>query len=364
MSDDAYIAIGPAVLWLAEGKAIDWRLLPLLRAVARTGSLNRAVAAQGLSYRHAWGLIGKMERTLGRSLVVMNRGRGARLSPFSLKLLEADDTAKQVIERELAATVRALGRATPLTLDPPRGAPLLIHASHDFALAALRDLVAESGAAGVELHFRGSLESLASLARGECDIAGFHVPEASTDRSAFEPYRPLLRMRGLRLVRFVGRRQGLIVPRGNPKRLLSLADLAARGARFVNRQPESGTRLAFDRLLDAAGLRPSQIGGYQSEEFTHAAVAATVASGMADAGFGIEAAARQHGLDFVPLADERYFLAARAATLARPSVRVLLDVLRGSAMRKWLDTHPGYDAAGIGSLIAPRDALRDSHGLE
>jgi molybdate transport repressor ModE-like protein len=357
MPNGAYAAIGPAVLWLAEGKSIDSRLLPLLRAVARTGSLNRAVAAQGLSYRHAWGLIGKMERTLGRSLVVMQRGRGARLSPFSLKLLEADDTATRVIERELAATVRALGRATPLTLDARRGFPLLIHASHDFALAALRDLVAESGAAEVELHFRGSLECLASLARGECDVAGFHVPDASTGRSAFEPYRPLLRSRGLRLVRFVDRRQGLIVSRGNPKRLLSLADLAARGARFINRQPESGTRLAFDRLLDAAGLRPSEIRGYQSEEFTHAAVAATVASGMADAGFGIEAAARQHHLDFVPLANERYFLAVRHATLARPATRALLAAIKSPAFEKRIQALPGYAVPGIGEVIRVREAI-------
>jgi len=353
----AYSAISPAVLWRAEGRSIDSRLLPLLRAVAMTGSLNKAVATQGLSYRHAWGLIGKMERTLGRSLVVMQRGRGARLSPFSLKLLEADDTAARVIERELAATVRALGRATPLTLDAPRAMPLLIHASHDFALAALRDLVAESGTAEVELHFRGSLECLASLARRECDVAGFHVPEASTDRSAFEPFRPLLRTRGLRLLRFVDRRQGLIVPRGNPKQLLSLADLAAKGARFINRQPESGTRLAFDRQLDAAGLRPSEIRGYQSEEFTHAAVAATVASGMADAGFGIEAAARQHHLDFVPLANERYFLAARQATLARPAARALLAAIKSPAFEKRIQALPGYAVPGIGEVIRVREAI-------
>ena len=358
MPQVAYSAISPAVLWLAEGRSIDSRLLPLLRAVAKTGSLNRAVATQGLSYRHAWGLIGKMERTLGRSLVLMQRGRGARLSPFSLKLLEADDTAARVIERELAATVRALGRATPLTLDAPRGMPLLIHASHDFALAALRDLVAESGAAEVELHFRGSLECLASLARGECDFAGFHVPEASTDRSAFEPYRPLLRTRGLRLLRFVERRQGLIVPRGNPKRLLSLADLAAKGARVINRQPESGTRLAFDRLLDAAGLKSSQIRGYQSEEFTHAAVAATVASGMADAGFGIEAAARQHHLDFVPLASERYFLAARQTTLARPAAHALIAAIKSAAFGKLIRPFPGYGTTGIGDIIQVRDAIQ------
>ncbi|HET9404238.1 MAG TPA: substrate-binding domain-containing protein, partial [Burkholderiales bacterium] len=239
MSKYAYQAIVPTVRWTAEDNAIDARLLPLLRAVGKTGSLNKAVAALGFSYRHAWGMVGEMERTLGRSLVIMDRGRGARLSPFAQKLLEADDVATRVIERELAATVRALGRATPLTLDKPRGMPLVIHASHDYALAELRDRLLARGNPA-ELHFRGSLECLASLARRECDVAGFHVPEPSAGNAAFAPYRPLLATRGLRLVRFVNRRQGLIVARGNPKRLLALSDLVAKRVRFVNRQPESG----------------------------------------------------------------------------------------------------------------------------
>jgi putative molybdopterin biosynthesis protein len=357
MPIQAYAAIVPAVRWLAEGKAIDSRLLPLLRAVAKTGSLNRAVAALGLSYRHAWGLIGNVERTLGRSLVVMDRGRGAKLSPFSLKLLEADDTATRVIERGMAPTVRALGRATPLTLGVSRGVPLLIHASHDLALAELRDLSA-SGGGSFDLHFRGSLDCLASLARGECDVAGFHLPEPSAGSAAFVPYRPWLRTRSLRLVRFVHRRQGLMVAHGNPKRLLTIAALAAKGVRFVNRQPESGTRLAFDRLLAGAGLQPGQIKGYQVEEFTHAAVAATVASGMADAGFGIEAAARQQGLDFIPLVGECYYLAARAATLARPALEGLLAGMKGAAFLARLRGLAGYDATGIGGILTVREALR------
>ena len=336
---------------------MDARLLPLLRTVGKTGSLNKAVAALGFSYRHAWGMVGEMERTLGRSLVVMDRGRGARLSPFAEKLLEADDVATRVIERELATTVRALGRATPLTLDKPRGRPLVIHASHDYALAELRDRLLARGSPA-ELHFRGSLECLASLARRDCDVAGFHVPDVSAGSTAFVPYRPLLATRGLRLVRFVNRRQGLIVARGNPKRLLALSDLAVKDARFVNRQPESGTRLALDRLLAAASLRPEQIQGYGVEEFTHAAVAATVASGMADAGFGIEAAARQHGLDFVPLADERYFLAVRTAALARPALRALIEEMKGSAFRARLAALPGYDAAGAGDVVSAREGLR------
>jgi len=356
MSRIAYGAIVPTVSWTVEDETIDARLLPLLRAVSKAGSLNKAVAVLGLSYRHAWGMVGEMERTLGRSLVLMDRGRGARLSPFAEKLLEADAAATRVIERELASTVRVLGRATPLTLDKPHGMPLLIHASHDYVLAELRDRLLARGSPA-ELHFRGSLDCLASLARSECDVAGFHLPEASAESAAFAPYRPLLGMRGLRLIRFVHRSQGLMVARGNPKRLLSLADLVKSGAHFVNRQAESGTRLCFDRLLAAEGLRPAQIKGYQTEEFTHAAVAATVASGMADAGLGIEAAARQHGLDFVPLASERYFLAVRAARLAGQPMLSMMEMLKSAAFRKRVNAHPGYTATGMGEVVMAPEVL-------
>jgi molybdate transport repressor ModE-like protein len=346
----------PAVRWLAEDTAIDPRLLPLLRAVAKTGSLSRAVAALGLSYRHAWGLVGKMERTLGRSLVVMDRGRGARLSPFSMKLLEADDTAAKVLGRELAETVRALGRATPLTLEAPRGRALVIHASHDFALSRLRDRLLATGSP-VELHFRGSLDCLADLARRECDIAGFHVPEAHIDSVVLAPYRPWLRSRGLRLIRFVSRRQGLMLARGNPKRVTGIADLARKSLRFVNRQPQSGTRLCLDRLLADAGVEPTNVRGYATEEFTHAAVAATVASGMADAGFGIEAAARQLGLDFLPLANEDYYLALRQNTLSRPGVVALLDVLRDREFRRQVESLGGYGTSDSGTIVQARQAF-------
>lgn len=356
MSTNAYSAIVPAIRWMAEGKAIDPRLFPLLRAVGKTGSLNKAVATLGISYRHAWGMVGKMERTLGRSLVVMARGRGARLSPFAEKLLEADDVATRTIERELASTVRALGRSTPLTLDAPRGMPLVIHASHDYALSELRDRLLDSDSPA-ELHFRGSLECLASLARRECDVAGFHVPEARIDSPELAPYRPLLLSRGLRLVRFVSRRQGLMVAQGNPKHLLGLTDLAKKNVRFVNRQPQSGTRLCLDRLLAEAGVSPAAIRGYPTEEFTHAAVAATIASGMADAGFGIEAAARQHGLEFIALATEQYFLAVRIATLARPGLRVLLEAMKKPAFLKRVAALPGYEGKGMGEIVSVREAL-------
>jgi molybdate transport repressor ModE-like protein len=351
------MAIRLSARWRAGDTELDARLVPLLRTVAKEGSLNRAVAALRLSYRHAWGMLGKMERALGQPLVLMERGRGARLTPFAEKLIEADDAATDVLGRELAAAVQSLDRDFPVSRKVTREKPLVTHASHDLALAELRNLLADTGHAAVDLHFRGSIDCLASLARGDCDVAGFHLPGASAGDAAFAPYRPWLRTRGLRLIRFVNRRQGLIVARGNPRRVFSLADLAERGARFINRQPGSGTRLCLDRLLAAAGLRPAQIKGYQSEEFTHAAVAATVASGMADAGFGIEAAARQQKLDFVPLATESYFLALRQATLARPAAHALLLALDAAAFQKRLGALPGYTAPRIGEIIQVRDAF-------
>jgi molybdate transport repressor ModE-like protein len=344
--------------WLAANEELDPRILPLLRAVARTGSLNQAVSSLKLSYRLAWGLLGKTERLLDQPLVVLERGRGARLSPLGERLVAADDAATRVLSSKLAPALRSLNRdVTELRRQSP-ARPLVIHASHDLALADLRDTLPRSKGVILELLFRGSLECLADLARRQCDIAGFHMPVPTTEEDPYAPYRPWLRTRSLKLVRFATRRQGLIVARGNPKRIRALGDLASGRLRFVNRQPGSGTRLMLDHLLAAARIASSRINGYQSEEFTHAAVAATIASGMADAGFGIEAAARQQGLDFVPLAMERYYLAARAATFARPAAQALLAALRAPAYQKRVRALPGYGTDGMGEAVSVREVLR------
>src|SRR5262245_11736035 len=130
--------------WQSGETELDGRVVPLLRMVAREGSLNRAVAALRLSYRHAWGLLGKTERALGHSLVLMERGRGARLSPFAEQLLSADAAATSVLDRELASTLHALNHES-LTRNARLTKPLLTHASHDFALGELKDLLSNSG---------------------------------------------------------------------------------------------------------------------------------------------------------------------------------------------------------------------------
>jgi molybdate transport repressor ModE-like protein len=351
------MALEPAVRWVAQGQPLDLRLIALLAAIARTGSLNRAVAALRVSYRNAWGLLGKTQRALGQPLVVLHRGRGARLTPFGENLLRADRAAGELLARGLADILKTLNQKSPSSARRARAKDLVVHASHDYALARLRDLLSAAAGPKLDLHFRGSLDCLADLADGRCDVAGFHVPADPADDRAYDAYRPLLRARSLILVRFVSRRQGLMVARGNPRKIRSLADLGNGRIRFVNRQQGSGTRAYFDHLIAVRGIRPAQIAGYETEEFTHAAVAATVASGMADAAFGIEAAARQTELDFIPLATERYFLAARRGRFSKVAASALLQALRSPEFRDSCRNLPGYDATGSGEVVSARGFL-------
>jgi molybdate-binding protein len=117
-----------------------------------------------------------------------------------------------------------------------------------------------------------------------------------------------------RVIGFVTREMGLMVRRGNPFRVFSLDQLLNRSIRFVNRDPDSGTRLLFDQLLAQRKVDGPSINGYEHAEFTHAAVAAYVASGMADVSFGVEAAARQFDLDFIRLVTEDFFSATNASS--------------------------------------------------
>ncbi|MBI4194600.1 MAG: helix-turn-helix transcriptional regulator [Betaproteobacteria bacterium] len=342
--------------WKLGDTDLDARVVELLRGVAHGGSLQSAITRARLSYRHAWGTLERIGNALGEPLVILERGRGAHLSPLGETLLRAADEANARLRPHLEAIEATLNPRFGTVQSAPN-AEVVIHASHDMALAALRDRLLATRRVHVELHFHGSLECLAALDRGMCDIAGFHVPEAAAVGVPLEQYRPWLKGRTLRLMHFATRQQGLMVGRGNPHRLKTLRDIAQTKARFVNRQSGSGTRLLFDHLLAVARIRPTQINGHQHEEFTHAAVAATVASGMADVGFGIEAAARQHRLEFVPVASERYFLAARASVLARPGPAVFLAALRSGMLGAVLQELPGYREPRSLELLSVKDAF-------
>jgi len=358
----------PALRWRLLGdadEALDDRLLPLLDSIATTGSLAAAVAAGGISYRAAWGLLRDHHRKLGAPLVLLERGRGASLTATGAQLLRAQQAAAQRLARILPGLAVDLGPAQRRAEQRP-ALRLRVAASHDLALAALSGMLQESAGIALELAVMGSLHALREFGEGRADVAGFHVPldeHATADRA---PFLRWLRARRDKLVRFVDREQGLILARGNPAHVRNLRDVAERHLRFVNRQRGSGTRLLIDRMLAAERIEPSALEGFGNEEFTHPAVAATVASGGADAGFGLRAAAAEYGLAFVPLVRERYFLAVRAKDTVKPPFLCLLDALRSPAFARRVRRLPGYDCAGAGSIsdlvalapVSPRPRAR------
>jgi len=336
------------ISWLAPPEAergADRLLLELLAGIRATGSIAGAAKAARLSYRHVWGTLSRWEQLLGRRVVVLERGRGATLAPLGEQLLEAELRIRHRLEPTLVRLASELNRDLAASLGS--GAPALcIVASHDLALLQLRDLAVEQGLA-IELQVRGSSEALAAYARGDCDLAGFHL---AADRPDLD-LRQWLDPRRDQLIRFATRRQGLIVKRGNPKRIHAIADLARPTVRFVNRQAGSGTRALLDRLLADAGVKPRQVRGYALEEYTHLAVAATVASRVADAGFGIEAAAARHSLDFVPIETEEYLLACRLARLKTKPVMTLRKLMASAVFHKQAAEFAGYDLSRAGKLV-------------
>lgn len=343
----------PDVFWRTAGARaapLDPRVVPLLDAIRAEGTLQAAVAREGISYRAAWGLLAASGELLGAPLAILERGRGARLAPLGERLLAADAAARSALAR--AGAVLPVGATPPKASAAAKSASLRVAASHDLALAALRDAWAEARALCLDLETHGSVEALAALRRGDADLAGFHV--AADGAGAREVLGRLDPSRYI-LIRFARRRQGLIVPRGNPRRLRSLADVAGRRLRFVNRQRGSGTRVLVDQLLRAQGVDADALRGYATEEFTHLAVAATVAAGKADAGFGLEAAARQFGLGFVPVATERYLLACRRERLRDPAVQRFRALLAGPVTNRIVGRLAGYALDAPGELASPAD---------
>ena len=221
--------------------------------------------------------------------------------------------------------------------------------SHDLTLDLLAQFVAERGARLSSANV-GSQGGLVALRRGEAHLAGSHLLDPDTGEYNISYIRKYLPDTPVTLVTLVGRDQGLIVPRGNPKHLRTLADLA--GATFVNRQRGAGTRVLLDFEISKIGLRPEEMRGYEREEYTHLAVAAAVASGAADCGLGIAAAARALHLDFVPLFKERYDLVIPREHYLGPLLRPLLDVLQDARFREQVRALPGYDVSRMGPVAA------------
>ena len=331
-----------------DGQSVVQRLIDLLVGISEDGSLARACARAQLSYRYAWGILRSGQKILGAPLVESTRGSGARLTALGEKLVWANkriaarlspllDSLASEIEVEFE---RAVAHAESI---------LRIHASHGFAVETLHRFLTRNEIAA-DVKYRSSLEAVSALMHDSCDLAGLHVPIGEFAPKFLRRYGKVLRNDDYRLVDLVTRNQGLMVPAGNPKRIQTVRDLARRGVRFVNRQSESGTRYLIDLLLAKNKIDDRRIQGYDTGEFTHAAVAAYVASGMADVGFGVEPPARKFGLDFIPLLKERYFFLFHAEKENSAMVSDVLGILRSTTFQKAIDKLPGYSAENCGRV--------------
>lgn len=352
--------VGLDVRWrlgAALPEPMDADLFRLLQAIREGGSLRSASEQLGLSYRHVWGMMEKWAKVLGQPLARLERGRGARLTPLGEKLLWAERRVSARLAPQLESLASELEHEIGAVLLSEQVVALRIFASHGLAIGMLRDLVNEQGRMRIELQYRGSLESLRLLNSGRCDLAGFHLPDGELGARLAARYRPWLKAQTFRLITAVARQQGLMTAPGNPRGIRSVVDLPAPDVRFVNRQPESGTRLLLDVLLKDAGVDAAQVRGYDAEEFTHMAVAAMVASGAADAGFGIQAAAAQFGLNFIPVAREHYYFAVRRDALERPEVAALIEILKGPEFQQRVAALAGYEASGAGRIVSVEAVL-------
>jgi len=227
--------------------------------------------------------------------------------------------------------------------------------SHDLALDLVdsfwRRLFPGEGLAVGNL---GSIGGLLSLARGEAHCAGIHLLDPETGTYNLPYVRRYLPGRSVVLVHLVRRQQGLMVARDNPLGITGVADLARPGIRFVNRQPGAGTRIFLDWLLGREGIDPGSIEGYGREVYTHLAVGVAVASGTADVGPGILAAAQAFGLDFIPLGDEEFDLAVPAELWEEERMQHLLAVLADPEFRAAVTALGGYSLASCGEVRVVR----------
>jgi molybdate transport repressor ModE-like protein len=332
-------------------------MLDLLVELRASGKITRAAEQSHLSYRHCWNLLEKWADFFGAPLVQRLRGRGTQLTALGEKLVWAGQRLQARLRPQLQNLAQELETDLNEVL-PARTSIVRMHASHGFAVSKLSELISRQTDVRIDLRYLTNQNSLVSLAHGACDLAGVHLPRGPLRAAAIDATRPWLNSTEHRIIGLVTREMGLIVKRGNPLRVTSVDRLLAPQVRFVNRDPESGTRRLLDLLLQESALDTTRIDGYERVEFTHAAVAAYVASGMADVSFGVEAAARQFDLDFVRLVTEDYFFVCRRETLDNPAVVRVLEVMRSSEFQEGVAKLPGYAVKDAGKVKSVKEALR------
>jgi putative molybdopterin biosynthesis protein len=224
--------------------------------------------------------------------------------------------------------------------------------SHDLTLDLLSNLL---GKIYPPVYFAshpvGSLGGILAIRNGTCHMAGLHLLDPETAEYNFPYIRQYLKGIDVRVIHLVYREQGLMVRKGNPKAIQGLNDLIRPEITFINRQKGSGTRILLDHALKIVSLKPGDIRGYEKEEFTHIAIASAVAGGMADAGLGILPAAKAMGLDFIPVAKERYDLVIPSLYFEDEKIKRVIQTIRSDDFKSLVSQMGGYDVSKTGEEL-------------
>ena len=342
-----------------SGARIGNVLFDVLNAVHEGGSIAHAARTLNYSYRYVWGVLKEWETELHDALVVWTQGQPARLTEFGQRLIWAERRARTRVQPHIEALRADLERMLIEASDQDQQV-MTVYASHDLALPVLVRHAAQSSSVHLDLRYQSSVDCLRALNAGRCLVAGFHVPALRGAAPVFSAaLKPLLRPGMHKLIGCTRRQQGLMLRKEHADRVRSIPDLVKARLQLVNRQVGSGSRLLMDHLIAEHGLDPRSIPGYDTHvEESHVAVAASVASGLADVGLGIKAAAVEFGLHFVPLIEDDYFLVCLKPNLNHPAITRLCQILEAPEWKTQVLKIDGYSpAASAGKVLVMTSAL-------
>jgi excisionase family DNA binding protein len=198
----------------------------------------------------------------------------------------------------------------------------------------------------------GSMGGLQALRRNLCHMASSHLMQDNGEGYNFDfADREFDNMPAM--VNFCKREQGLLVAKGNPKKIHSVADLARPGLKIVNRPNTTGTRLLLDRELEKAGIKGNDITGYHHEVAKHIDIGLEILSGHADTGPAIQYVAALLDLDFIPLRWERYDLLIDKNRFFDQGVQLFIGMLHENDFTAAANAFAGYDLSMSGKMVFP-----------
>jgi len=229
----------------------------------------------------------------------------------------------------------------------PAARPAIIAGSHD----PLLEWAARESACGLAILACGSQEGVERLARDEATAALAHWRDPRDGEYNVALVHERLAGREVVVLEWARRSQGLLLPRGNPRRVQALGDLARKRLRVAARQAGAGSRRLFEQLLAESHVDPATLDWTNGEAHAETDLAAAIAEGRADAGFGIEAAARAHQLAFLPLVVERLDLVCHRRDAFEPPLQRLLAFARTPPLAARAAALGGYDVSGLGSVV-------------